>query len=152
MRRAGEIEITELQSEAEFKEAFPVMKELRSYLTEAQFLKLLLEMRAGGYRLFALRASGEIVSLAGIRISTNFRRARHVWVDDLVTAAKARSSGYGKILLRHIEDFAGKEGCGMIALSSGVRRKDAHRFYEKHMRYKRVSHLFEKTFSEPAEI
>ncbi|HEY9599069.1 MAG TPA: GNAT family N-acetyltransferase, partial [Cyanophyceae cyanobacterium] len=65
-----EIEIEELQTQEEWQEAFPVMRELRCNLDEQAYLDLLSSMVKEGYRLFALRDLGVIVSLAGIAILT----------------------------------------------------------------------------------
>ncbi|HEY9664953.1 MAG TPA: GNAT family N-acetyltransferase [Allocoleopsis sp.] len=140
-----EIEIEELQTQEEWQEAFPVMRELRCNLDEQAYLDLLSSMVKEGYRLFALRDLGVIVSLAGIAILTNFSYGRYVWVHDLVTASSVRSRGYGGQLLEFIEKFARRENCRVVALSSGLERTDAHRFYQKQMNYDKTSYVFKKT-------
>lgn len=135
--------ISELTTENEFREAFPVMRELRPHLDEAAFLHLLADMRPEGYRLFALRHAGVIVALAGIAILTNLYHGRHVWVYDLVTADHARSKGHGARLLSYVEDLGRSENCLAVALSSGFVRVDAHRFYERED-YLKTSFVFLK--------
>lgn len=137
--------VIELRTDAELKEAFPVMQELRQHLTEETYFELLRPMMSRGYRLFGVRESGAIVALAGITIDTNFYNLRHLWVYDLITSEKVRSKGYGQTLLTHVEQVARDEGCHCIALASGLWRKDAHRFYEERMGYERVSYEFKKT-------
>ena len=139
------MEIQELQSEEEWREAFHVMRELRHNLDEQEYLCLLDGMVEEGYRLFALRDSGVIISLAGVAVLTNFYYGRHVWVYDLVTASNTRSKGCGRRLLEFIEEFARRENCKVVALSSGLERTDAHRFYQKHMNYEKPSYVFRKT-------
>ena len=64
--------IDELTSEAEWREAFPVMRELRTHLDEAMFLDLMRQMKPEGYRLLAARDDqGVIRALAGIATLTN---------------------------------------------------------------------------------
>lgn len=138
------MKIEELQTQEEWREAFHVMRELRGNLEEQAYLRLLASMVKEGYRLFALRDSGVIVSLAGIAILTNLSYGRYVWVYDLVTTSSVRSSGYGSRLLKFIEEFAHRENCQVIALSSGLERADAHRFYQKHMDYDKTSYVFKK--------
>lgn len=138
------IEIQELTSQEEFREAYPVMHELRQRLSEEAYLSLLEKMIPAGYRLFALRNSGKIVALAGIAILINFYNDRHVYVYDLITATEARSQGFGRRLLAFIESLARQENCRRIELSSGFDRSDAHRFYEQHMHYEKCSYLFRK--------
>ncbi len=120
------------------------MHELRTQLDEREYLALLDEMAPEGYRLFALREGGAIVALAGIAVITNLYHGRHVWVYDLVTTAAARSRGHGRHLLSYVEEFARAQGCGVVALSSGMQRTDAHRFYEQRMGYARPSYVFAK--------
>jgi hypothetical protein len=47
--------------------------------------------------------------------------------------------------MAELERFALDEGCDTIALASGLQRKDAHRFYEDRLGYKRASYTFHKT-------
>ena len=64
-------EVVESRSEAEFKEAFPVIRELHGELDERSYLDLLAEMAPAGYRLFAIREPGSIVAAAGVQVLTN---------------------------------------------------------------------------------
>lgn len=136
--------VSELRSEDELREAFPVMHELRTQLDEAAYVDRLRTMTSGGYRLLALRDGGRIVALAGIEVATDLHLGRHVWVHDLVTRADVRSRGHGAALLAHVEELARREGCDTVALSSGVQRLDAHRFYETRMGYRRTAYTFGK--------
>ncbi len=120
------------------------MSELRTHLDKDAYLEHLEEMRAGGYRLFALEVDGRIEGLAGIALRRNFYYDRFLYVYDLITTEGSRSRGYGKALLDHLEGFARSQGCKTIALSSGTHRVDAHRFYEEKMGYDRVSYVFKK--------
>ncbi len=138
------VAISELRTEPELREAFVVMRELRTHLDEPRYLALLAVMRPAGYRLFALRDGGRIVALAGVEVGTDLHTGRHLWVHDLVTASDVRSRDHGARLLAFLEDVARREGCGTVALNSGVQRLDAHRFYEQRMGYARTAHTFAK--------
>jgi GNAT superfamily N-acetyltransferase len=138
------MDIVELQTADELRESFPVMRQLRTHLDADGYLELLRIMMARGYRLLAVRDDGRIVALAGIEIRTSLHIGRHVWVYDLVSDGNARSRGYGRTLLSYVEDLARRDGCGVIALNSGLQRVDAHRFYEQHMGFDRVSYSFSK--------
>ncbi len=140
----GSLIIRELKTNAEFKEAYPVMSQLRVNLSEEDYLGLLKPMQKQGYRLLALYDENKVKALAGIIELTNFYNEKHIYVYDLVTDGASRSKGYGEKLLHHIEELAKESGCGMISLSSGNQRKDAHRFYEEKMGFDRVSHVFNK--------
>lgn len=139
-----ETEIRELVSEEEWTAAFPVMGQLRTDLDVETYLEYLRRMTAEGYRLFARLVDGEIVALAGIEIQTNMYYDRHVWVHELVTDADHRSAGHGLALLRFVEEWAAEQGCELVALSSGVQRTDAHRFYEEKAGMERVSYVYKR--------
>jgi hypothetical protein len=60
------MEIVELCSAAERREALPILRELYASLDEDRYAGLLAEMVVDGYRQFALRnETAEIVALAG---------------------------------------------------------------------------------------
>ena len=137
------MKVSELRGSGDFRRAWPVMRELRGHLSEERWLELMAIMAPDGYRLLALEDDeGTIRALAGIRFGTNLYYGRHVWVDELVTAPDARSLGHGRALLRHVEDLAVSEGCEVVGLSSGLKRVDAHRFYEERMDYERAGYVF----------
>lgn len=138
------MKVVELQGPEDFRRAWPVMRELRGHLSEQRWLELMDAMAPDGYRLLALQDDDAIHALAGMRVATNLYYGKHVWVYDLVTTESGRSRGYGRALLGHVEDLAAAEGCELVALSSGLQRADAHRFYEERMSYDRVSYCFTK--------
>jgi ribosomal protein S18 acetylase RimI-like enzyme len=125
------VEIVELKSEAELKEAFPVIRELHHELDEERYLELLAEMVPNGYRMFAVRGSGEVAAVAGIQVLTNLYYERHLYVYDLTVTVGTRSKGYGQALMEHVESIAREEGCKYIALACGREREGALRFYER---------------------
>ena len=125
------MKIVELGSEAELKEAFPVIRELHDELDEQRYLELLAEMVPNGYRMFAVRNSGEVAAVAGIQVLTNLYYERHIYVYDLVATAGARPNGYGQALMEHVESFARDEGCKYVVLACGRERAGALRFYER---------------------
>ncbi|MGW6984517.1 GNAT family N-acetyltransferase [Streptomyces sp. NPDC054932] len=108
----------------------PVLLELRPHLTEELFLTILDEAHGQGLRFTAAYdAAGVCVGAAGWRIVANTSMVRSLYVDDLVTAAAARSTGVGHELLAHLEQHALAAGCTALTLESGTQRSDAHRFY-----------------------
>ncbi|AJD92543.1 GCN5-like N-acetyltransferase [Jeotgalibacillus malaysiensis] len=137
--------IKECTSKEECLAAFPVMRQLRTHLDETAYLALIEEARQkDSYRLFALYENDEIVALAGFKPMITLYYGRFVWICDLVTDQAKRSNGYGEKLLEFVHDWASKEGYERIALSSGLQRIDAHRFYEEKMEYDKVSYVFKK--------
>ncbi|GGD04064.1 putative N-acetyltransferase YhdJ [Thalassobacillus devorans] len=138
--------IKELQSDEEILQAFPIMKQLRTHLDKDTYLELVTEAQAKNrYKLFALVESKDIVAVVGFEPMTTLYYGRFVWVCDLVTDSKQRSRGYGDELLKFVEGWAQENGYESVALSSGLKRIDAHRFYEDKMNYDKVSYVFKKS-------
>ena len=139
------ITIKELQSQKEILEAFPVMNQLRTHLGEKAYLDLVTEAKERDmYRLFALYDKGEIVAVTGFKPMITLYYGRFVWVCDLVTDKNRRSNGYGERLLSFVQEWAEENDYQSVALSSGLQRTDAHRFYEGKMGYYKVSYVFKK--------
>ena len=93
-------------------------------------------LRPGGYRVLASFEDGDrdAAAVAGFRISESLAWGRHVYVDDLVTAADKRGRGHADRLFEWLLAEAAREGCAQFHLDSGVgpERADAHRFYFRH--------------------
>ncbi|MDQ0483833.1 GNAT family N-acetyltransferase [Guptibacillus hwajinpoensis] len=144
--------IREMNSREELTEAFQVMKELRTHLDTNEFLALVEEASEKDmYRIYALYEEEQIVAVTGFKPMITLYNGRSVWVCDLVTSYEHRSKGYGKKLLSFIEEWAKERGYESVGLSSGLQRKDAHRFYEEKMSYKRVSYSFKKELERSAD-
>jgi GNAT superfamily N-acetyltransferase len=108
----------------------PVLSELRPHLTDELFAEIYGEGHPQGLRFTAAYGDdGACVGAAGWRIVVNTSAVRKLYVDDLVTAATARSTGVGHALLAHLEGHARAAGCTSLNLDSGTHRTDAHRFY-----------------------
>ncbi|MEI4771458.1 GNAT family N-acetyltransferase [Psychrobacillus sp. FJAT-51614] len=137
--------IQELTNKEQWLEGFPVMKQLRTELTEDTYLELFKEMKKDGYMMYALYENNQIVSLAGFSWRTNFYSKRHIFIYDLVTDHAHRSFGYGEKLLNFIHTWAKENGAEYVALESGVQRENAHRFYEDKFDYEKWCYSFRKS-------
>ncbi len=136
--------IKELQSRKEITSAFPVMKQLRTHLDESSYLKLVIEARdKEGYKMFALFDKENMVAVIGFQPMTTLYYGRFIWVCDLVTDTHHRSKGYGEQLLSFVQQWAKESHYDNIALSSGLQRAEAHRFYQEKMGYDKVSYVFQ---------
>jgi GNAT superfamily N-acetyltransferase len=118
-------------TDAEIDACYPCMQELRTHLQQETFDELVRDMQRDGYVLAYLGSDQTVFSVAGFRIKRTLFCDRFLYVDDLVTTAAQRSKGYGKILLEWLKDRARAEGCAQLHLDSGIRREDAHRFYQR---------------------
>ncbi|WP_117168031.1 GNAT family N-acetyltransferase [Paraliobacillus sediminis] len=140
--------IQALHTEDEVLAAFPVMKQLRTHLDQTTYLALVKEAQeVDQYQMAALYDANEIVAVVGFKPMITLYYGRFVWVCDLVTATDKRSNGYGEKLLTYVEEWAKQNSYESVALSSGLQRTDAHRFYEKKMDYDRASYVFKKAIN-----
>ena len=112
--------------------------ELRPHLETADALVDRIDgvQRPDGYRLIASFDDGEAdaAGVAGFRVQENLVSSRHLYVDDLVTAADRRARGHAHALFEWLFEEGRRLGCGQFHLDSGVgpSRADAHRFYMNH--------------------
>ncbi|WP_408010191.1 GNAT family N-acetyltransferase [Pseudalkalibacillus sp. A8] len=134
-------ELTELK---QYLEAFPVINQLRTDLSEESYLEILSQMRKDGYRLFAIYKEQEVIAVAGLAMRVNFYNKKHVFIYDLVTDSQYQSKGYGNQLLNFIDTWAKSQGAQFIALESGIQRTKAHRFYEDKQLYDKWCYSFRK--------
>ncbi len=128
----------------ELEKAFPVISQLRTNLNLEEYIKLVETMKNQGYKIICLFEDDKVVSYAGIIQLVNLYYEQHIWVCDLVTDKNKRSNGYGKLLLAYIEQYAQENSLNCVALSSGLLREDAHKFYEHTMDYDKTSYVFKK--------
>jgi GNAT superfamily N-acetyltransferase len=106
------MEIVELRSAAERTEVLPILRQLYPSLDEVR------------------NEAAEIVALAGVAVHVNLYYGRHLYVYDLVVKEEARSKGYGRLLMDHVEGVARREGCETAALACDLEREGALRLYE----------------------
>ena len=122
------MEIRELKSDAEIRDAFPLMAALRDRVRAETFLAEVRRQQIEGYRLYGGFEDGRLVALAGARRSHTLSRGEHLFVDDLVTLEGERGRGLGAKMLHWLADRAEAEGIPRMYLDS---RATAKGFYEK---------------------
>ncbi len=119
------------ETEEQIRLCYPVVHQLRTHLSESDFVRQVREQQGVGYQLAYLAISGRPVAVAGFRLTQCLAWGRFLYVDDLVTLASQRSRGHGAELLRWLQARARAAGCSQLHLDSGVEKRDAHRFYER---------------------
>src|SRR5687767_10759507 len=134
------MDILPLKTHEQIANSFPLMSELRRHLDAAAFTAAVARMQKQGYQLAGL-FDPDLRALAGYRFFEMLAMGTVLYVDDLVTAAKHRSKGYGGQLLDWLLAEAKRHGCAYLELDSGVKRLDAHRFYERHGMQKAAFHF-----------
>ena len=130
----------------ELEMAYDVLKQLRGELSYKEFEDIIYDMRYMNYTMFGIIEGEELITYAGVAISTNLYHKRHLYVFDLVSDDKYKSKGYGAMMLDFLSDYARTSMCENIVLSSSFARVDAHKFYEKNG-FEKISYLFLKTLT-----
>lgn len=108
---------------------FGLLQALRPRLTAEAFGELMRE--GAGQALKVLTAwdgPDRCVGAALYRVLAT-SRGRIIFVDDLVTAPGARSSGIGAALFAALEQRGRAARCERVELDSGLTNQAAHRFY-----------------------
>jgi GNAT superfamily N-acetyltransferase len=117
------------QSDADIERVADVMLELRTAFERADLVAQMQAQRGEGYQIAWVEADGEVLCVAGFVVGTKLAWGRHIYVDDLVTAVKHRSTGAGRTMIEWLKAHARRLGCRELHLDSGVQRFAAHRFY-----------------------
>ncbi len=118
------------RTDAEILACYPVMLELRTHLSERDFLVQVERQReAQGYELAYAKEGESVVAVAGFHIEEALAWGKYMYVYDLVTRSEGRSTGQGKALMDFLKTLAKEAGCAQLHLDSGVQRFAAHKFY-----------------------
>lgn len=115
-------------TDAEIQACYPVLRELRPHLVEAEFVTRIRRQASAGYRLVCAMKSTP-VAVAGFRVSENLAWGRFLYVDDWITLPQHRSQGIGGQMFVWLKAHGIQQGCTQLHLDSGLQRLDAHRFY-----------------------
>jgi GNAT superfamily N-acetyltransferase len=118
------------QTDTDLERVSPVLRQLRPQYTHEALMGRIRAQRADGYHLAYVESDdARVLCVAGFVISSKLAFGRHLYVDDLVSDAAARSTGAGKAIMDWLKAHARAQGCVQLHLDSGVQRFDAHRFY-----------------------
>jgi GNAT superfamily N-acetyltransferase len=117
------------ESDADLDRISEVMRELRPAYDRAALVARIKEQQRGGYRVAYVEAGGDVLCVAGFVVGLKLAWGKHIYVDDLVTAERHRSTGAGAKMIEWLKAHALELGCGQLHLDSGVQRFGAHRFY-----------------------
>jgi len=76
---------------------------------------------------FVIRDDGAAVGCGGIKLfGTEYGEIKRMWVRPTY-----RGSGFGKLMLDHLADYAKSRGVGVLRLETGVHQHAAIRLYEQ---------------------
>lgn len=97
--------------------------------------QVMMEMRAyPNFRVYlALDLTGSPIGTFSLMVfcSPSHQGTRQGMLDAVVVTRSQRGQGVGRAMLRHALTMAASMGCYKLALSSNLKRVDAHRFYEE---------------------
>lgn len=127
-----DIRVRLAESDSDFERLAPVLLELRTHYTASTLVAQIKEQQKQGYLIAFAESGREIVGVAGFVVGRKLAWGKHIYVDDLVTAERSRSTGVGSAIIAWLKAYARDNGCGQIHLGSGVQRFSAHRFYLRH--------------------
>jgi GNAT superfamily N-acetyltransferase len=117
------------ESDAELARIGDVLLELRPAFTKDVLIAQIKAQQQAGYRVAYVEEAGEVLCVAGFVVGLKLAWGKHIYVDDLVTAERHRSTGAGKRMVDWLKAHALELGCRQLQLDSGVQRFEAHRFY-----------------------
>jgi len=105
-----------------------VHRQLRATLP-ADYEAKMRRVFAGGARMCVAVKGDDVAGVAVYRVYENTSVGKQLYVDDLVTDEKRRSTGVGRALLGYLEGKAQAAGYDYLSLDSGTQRQQAHKFY-----------------------
>ena len=105
------------------------------------------QLKKGG-RPALVAARGGVIGCLTWHITPVIHRPRPVGrITMMVVGEEARGEGVGAALVAEAEARLGKVGCGLVEVTSNIKRLRAHGFYEK-LGYERTSYRFAKVLQE----
>ena len=121
------VEIAE--SDSDLEKISGVLLQLRPGFDKQGLIAQIKAQQKHGFRIAYVESSGTVLCVAGFVVGTKLAWGKHIYIDDLVTDERHRSSGAGGFLIDWFKAYARSHGCEQIHLDSGVQRFAAHRFY-----------------------
>ncbi|NKB32403.1 MAG: GNAT family N-acetyltransferase [Pseudomonadales bacterium] len=124
------MEVKLVENDEDLIRIAPVLLELRTHFKdEAELIAQIKQQQQYGYNIAYVESDGDILCIAGFVIDLKLAWGKHIYVDDLVTTSKKRSSGAGKTIMDWLKQHCRDNKCTQLHLDSGVQRFAAHKFY-----------------------
>ena len=100
--------------------------------TAADIAARLVAMEDAGLTALVAELDGRVVGCLTVSIMPVLHRPKPVGRISMVVVEEGlRSRGIGAELVRAAEEWLKGQGCGMIEVTSNLKRTEAHRFYER---------------------
>jgi len=127
---SNDFEYALVESKAQCRDCFAVMQELRPHLTDVEaFVEQVFRQGEQGFRLLALIEHGQVIGLAGFRVTENTLYGRFVYIDDLVVTASQQRRELGAGLLEEVRRRTRALRYRYLVLDTGLHMPLAQRFY-----------------------
>jgi GNAT superfamily N-acetyltransferase len=105
-------------------------------------------IEASGHSVLVAECDGAVIGCLSTSAMTVLHRPAPVGrISMMVVDEKFRGAGIGRQLAAAAETLLGERGCGLVEVTSNLRRTDAHRFW-KRIGYERTSARFAKRVSD----
>ena len=134
------MDIIEIRNQQELEEAYKLIKELTPELNKEDFLKSLDHELLKNHKLFGLKSSGKLISVAAVWLLMNGLLQKFLWIYAIVTTERMCSKGFGKKLIDEIEKYAIRENFDEIRVHA--HREQAIAFWENKTEFEIFSHVF----------
>lgn len=115
------------------KEIFEIINELEYHTLDYSAFKEVFNLliNSNALTMFVAQIDGKIVGNLNLRIEPQLHHAANVAeVVELAVDLNYRNQKIGSKLFIHAIEYAKNNGCVVINVSSNIKRKDAHRFYQ----------------------
>lgn len=90
------------------------------------------------YVIFIAVDDKRIIGFIGLQICFAFEITGKIMrIIALAVACYSQGQGIGSALIQEAEKYANENNISIISVNSGLKRTEAHRFYEKHSFYKK---------------
>ncbi len=117
------------KTDADLLKVSRILVEFRSGFNQENLVAQIKEQQQNGYQLAYVESENKVLCLAGFVVGLKLAWGKHLYVDDLVTDERYRSTGAGKFMMDWIKSYARETGCRQIHLDTRVQRFSAHKFY-----------------------
>ncbi|HMK47421.1 MAG TPA: GNAT family N-acetyltransferase [Methanocella sp.] len=112
-------------------DAMALISELDAYLNplyplESQFGFSPEKMIRENVSFFIMMVDGNAAGCGGIKLFEDFGEVKRMYV-----RPEFRGLGLGRLMLKHLEDYALQYGIGLLRLETGARQPEALRLYEQ---------------------
>lgn len=124
------LEIREARSDADYYQAYPIIRQLFPHLDMQTFARRVFVARATGYRMFVGLVDKKVVGVIGVIANHNLHDGFVTYIEHVVVDKSFRGNGYGSELIRFAEDRAREEGCYLIELDTDTGAERAAKLYE----------------------